>query len=188
MLYPALEGEYFVTRKPKEELALYHRGSSEAVCSLGPFPRNEHDPVYPAESWWFKSTLSPGRRILPVLESDFVVLLPAENNGIVKRPLHLDSILAREGKPFLLVLSATSMKLAGGESLEHTIRCVSDSVPVTFELVEGPQGLTVDSEGKVTWQAPTGIVGCVPVSVQVTNPSGQRTLHRFVIKLGGSQE
>ncbi len=128
MLYPALDGEYFVTRKPKEQLALYHRGSSEAVCSLGPFPSDDRDPVYPAESWWVKSTLSPARRILPVLESDFVVLLPGENNGIIRRPLHLDSILAREGKPFLLVLSATSIKLSGGASLEHRIRCVSDCI------------------------------------------------------------
>ncbi len=62
------------------------------------------------------------------------------------------------------------------------------ALPVTFELVEGPQELTVDSEGRVVWQAPTGIEGRVPVSVQVANPSGQRLLHRFVIKLGGSHE
>jgi hypothetical protein len=188
LLFPASEGEYFVASKPKEELALFHRGNSEAVCKLGAFPGDDRDPARPAENGWYKSALSPARRILPVLESDCVLLLPSSNGAVIRRPIHFDTILGQAGGPYLLVLSATSLKLAGGESLEHTIRCVSDSVPVTFEIVEGPQGLTVDSQGRVTWQAPTGIVGRVPVSVEVTNPSGQRTLHRLVIKLGGGQE
>ena len=84
-------------------------------------------------------------------------------------------------------------RAAGRESSDFGVASayqlfVSDSIPVTFELVEGPQGLTVDSRGKVTWQAPKGILGRVPVSVQVTHPSDQRILHRFVIKLGGSVE
>lgn len=188
LLFPDSEGEYFVTSKPIEYLTLFHRGNSEAVCRLGEFPGDDREPSRPAENGWYKSALSRDRRILLVLESDCVLLLPPSNDAIIRRPLHFDAMLGQAGKPYLLILSATSIRLAGGESFEHTIRCVSDSVPVTFEIVEGPQGLTVDSQGKITWQAPTGIVGRVPVSVQITNGSGQRHLHRLMIKLGGIEE
>ena len=188
LLFPEFEGEYFVASKPGEELALFHRGSSEVVCRLGVFPGDDREPARPAENGWYKSALSPARRILLVLDSDALLLLPPSNDAIIRRPIDFETILGQAGSPYLLVLSATSIKLAGGESLEHSLRCVSDSVPLTFEVVEGPQGLTVDEQGKITWQAPTGIVGRVPVSVEIKNRSGQGTLHRLMIKLGGNRE
>jgi hypothetical protein len=58
--------------------------------------------------------------------------------------------------------------------------------PLRFELVSGPPGMTVSSaRGEIEWEPRPDQVGRYPVTVQVDDLHGGKTLHRFEVIVGG---
>ncbi|QDU62393.1 tRNA(Glu)-specific nuclease WapA precursor [Planctomycetes bacterium Pan216] len=56
-----------------------------------------------------------------------------------------------------------------------------DNTKLTYELLSGPDGLTVDSKGRVRWQTGVGDIGTHDVSILITDGSRTSYKHDFTI-------
>ena len=63
-----------------------------------------------------------------------------------------------------------------------------DGDALRYELVEGPPGMTMTPEGRVTWRLPAGAdrSGEYSVSLRALDPKGDAATQRFSIRLGTS--
>ncbi|MGH7680936.1 MAG: putative Ig domain-containing protein [Candidatus Eiseniibacteriota bacterium] len=58
-----------------------------------------------------------------------------------------------------------------------------DGDPLTYEVVNGPSGMTVDPTGVVVWPLPAQKGGDYPVEIKVTDPKGGQAVQEFSVHL-----
>jgi len=110
------------------------------------------------------------------------ITIPATNDRLVLRRLDLGEALDRTGEDYLIVNSTPVLAAKVGQKLEHQIVAKSKKGGLSFSLAEGPQGLTVGPEGKVTWLPPQTLRGEeVNAAVTVKAASGQERIHHLRI-------
>jgi hypothetical protein len=69
----------------------------------------------------------------------------------------------------------------------HAVALDPDGDPLRYELVSGPQGMSVGSNGQLLWAIPTGDLrqGDHPVSIRATDSNGGQAVQQFTIRLDG---
>ena len=73
-----------------------------------------------------------------------------------------------------------SLSGAGQYSYEVAAKDPDGDRPLKYELVTGPQGMSVDVvSGVVTWQVPTDAKGVYPIELAVSDPYGGKTTQRY---------
>jgi WD40 repeat protein len=102
-------------------------------------------------------------RYLP--EFNMIVFLPLGQTEICLRRFDLEQALAQENIPYLFVNSKPNIHAEVGQIYQYQLSSLS-STPVTYEIAEGPPGMTVDQKGMVKWPvADRPIGGSVQIAI-----------------------
>ncbi len=101
-----------------------------------------------------ESDFTIDKRFHLVPAAQLLITIPASNDRLVLRRLDLDAALNRAGGDYLIAASLPCLVAAPGQKLEHQILVKSKKGGVTCTLANGPDGLGVTPEGKITWQVP----------------------------------
>ncbi len=60
--------------------------------------------------------------------------------------------------------------------------------PLKYELVQGPQGMSVDvTSGRVTWHVPESAKGVYPIELAVSDPYGGKTTQSYSLAVGWNE-
>lgn len=203
-LVPAIGGQFVLGVTREGGLTLYAARSTDAIAPLGDFPG--WDPVKPDIRPGFgggftgpdgqlirmedmgpgamgegKNPLTLDRRLCFAPGLDHIVFLPHSNDKVVQRKFDLKATLDASGEEYLMVVSVPELRAKGGAAWAYTLKTVAKSGPVKYELSKAPDGMKVDSEGKITWTPPKGIIGRAPVEVRGTDSKGKIVRQTFEI-------
>ena len=163
---------------------LYYLGIGGLAAAL---PEARHPVAAPAEVTATIHATGDGTRLLTVngltemagqdrndlfIESDFTVdkrfhlvpaahlliTIPPSNDRLVLRRLDVEEALGRAGD-FLIVAALPAMAATPGRKLEHQVVARSKKGGLTYAVANGPDGLGVAADGKITWLVPKELAG-----------------------------
>ncbi len=115
-----------------------------------------------------------------------MVTIPATDDRLVLRCFDRDNPVKNFRGDDLFVVSQPPVKVRKGQALNYTMVVVSRQGGVQCKLVQGPKGMTVSSDGKLTWNVPADLRDDhVFVLVQLTDAGTQKSVHAFTITIQG---
>jgi len=126
------------------------------------------------------------KRIFYIPSAGVLVTLPHTDDAVVLRRVDLAEELRASAKDHLVVLSTPPGSVDVGRPFTYTLRVASKPGKPKFKVEDGPEGMTVSSDGTLRWTPrakPPG--GMVNVAVSVTNTSGKAVTHGFLLRVEG---
>ncbi|HMK36799.1 MAG TPA: putative Ig domain-containing protein [Desulfomonilaceae bacterium] len=81
------------------------------------------------------------------------------------------------------VVKVGDQKVTGNTYTVHIEATDPEGGPVTFNVNQGPEGLSIDPRGDVTWKISEAISGSFPVAIAVVDDKGAQTVANFTINL-----
>ena len=116
--------------------------------------------------------------------ANMLVSLPYGNQEIMLRRYDLIEQLHEADLEYLFIDSIPPHRAIAGESLSYQIVARSRASGLKYKLEVGPEGMTVSSDGLVTWNAPTNFgEDETQAIVAVSNSAGKEILHSFRLKV-----
>jgi hypothetical protein len=101
---------------------------------------------------------------------------------LVLRRLDIGQSLKRLPGDFLVVTSPPVLAAKAGELFQHRIGVLSRQSHITCTLDHGPEGLSVSTDGVVSWRVPSPLKGSEEITtVTIADASGRKVTHRFTI-------
>jgi hypothetical protein len=124
------------------------------------------------------NAIPPDRRVVFIPAAKLLVTLPASNDRLV---LHKLDLPAAPPKTAALTISSVPPPIVSrGSTVTYAITAHPPGQSLTFRLEEGPPGLTVSSDGVVTWPVPaTQPLALVPIRIRVRSATGAEAIHAF---------
>jgi WD40 repeat protein len=125
------------------------------------------------------------KRFHLVPAANLLITIPFTNNRLVLRRLDIGKVLDKFGGDYLFVTSPSRLTVEAGQTLVHQIEVRSKAGGIRCALVQGPEGLTISPDGKLTWLPPPDLTGIepVPVVVLVADASGRERFHSIKIQV-----
>ncbi|MEA3211266.1 MAG: serine protease Do [Chthoniobacter sp.] len=166
-------------KKTPKTIGIYLAGSSQALLQMpeelkemqtgakGEGSRSSEGPI----------TLDKRYHFFPQME--LLLTIPPTNDKIVARPLNVRRLLDEQGIDYRYVTSVAPLGKVS-TTYRYKLEAVSKAGGVEFTLQSGPKGLTVSTDGEVTWNAPARPVD-ETVIVSLKDDSGQEAFHMFRI-------
>jgi hypothetical protein len=101
--------------------------------------------------------LTPDKRILLLARERVLITLGATNDRLRFHPVNLEAALTEESTiPLQFVTQSYLLPSAtAGETVEFPIKVLSQPPSVFFELVDGPLGMRISTDGFVKWKVPS---------------------------------
>jgi hypothetical protein len=133
---------------------------------------------------WFSGGLATDKRFLFIPAAHLLITIPPSNDRLLLRRLEIDQALGKAGADEPLVMTPLFISVTAGEQLDHQMVAKSRKGGITYSLTNGPDGLTVTSDGKVKWLVPQSLKGQeVETVVTVTDATGQERFRKITIKI-----
>jgi hypothetical protein len=111
-------------------------------------------------------------------QAKVVAILPKAKDRVALYKVDVDVELAKSSRPYLFVTSQPGAAVPG-QRFEYAIEARSKKGGLTYKLDFGPPGLAVNTDGKVTWNAPADFEKPIGVAVTITDQDGQEVIHTF---------
>jgi Trypsin-like peptidase domain len=117
--------------------------------------------------------------------ASLLITIPSGDDRLVLRRLDLKKSLDRTGHGYFLITSRPSLHAKAGERLSHQITGISRAGGLRYTLTQGPDGLAVSSDGRLSWVPPKEVAGSDPVAVVVTvsDSSSRQRFHTIRISV-----
>ena len=129
------------------------------------------------------------KRVVFVPEANVIILLPLKRDHLLLKRFDLDQSIAEAGIEHLVVTSQAPTAARLSEAFGYQISVESSGGDVKFKLAEGPEEMSVDAGGKLSWTVPEDFEHeKTHVSVLLSDSSGQQALHRFTLGINGVAE
>lgn len=104
--------------------------------------------------------LTLDKRVFLSPQLSLLATLPLENRSVLLRKIDLWNALRDSKINFLHIPGAVPRHLKSGEVFSSLLKVESSSTqPIEFELLQGPDGMTISSEGQITWPTTTEVAG-----------------------------
>lgn len=195
-LFPGIGGQFFLGLQLDGSLSVYQSGETTAMCLLEPFP--DWAPPHPPEKLprpkqrqkqspgmleqWIQSTLTLDKRIVFVPAAGQLIFLSTTNNRLIQRRFDLKDALDKTGQDYLLVLSSPTLRLKAGAQWDYQVAPLAKHGPVTFQLDQSPEGMSISPAGALAWKVPGGIQGRAQVVITVMDSKANVIRHRFTLE------
>jgi Trypsin-like peptidase domain len=180
---PAVRGKYFLALTSAAggkggRLAIYLLGYSKPIAKPDDIEHgltfNDRDRE-PTGAW---------SRVFFVPQANLIAVLPVSNDQIVLHKFDIDAALEKSSVDYLFVTSQPPESVKAGTTLNYPIVVRAKRKPVAFKLETGPKGMTVSSEGVVTWAAPADAPTANQDAIlSVRDAGGQEVFHTFTIRV-----
>ena len=117
-----------------------------------------------------------------VPSANLLVTIPFTNDRLVLRSVDVGKALDNLGSDFFFVTTPARLYAQAGKPFEHQIDGRSKAGGLRYALAQGPDGVTVDPAGKLTWPAPkSSDDDSSSVVVTVTDAKGNEHFHTVSI-------
>jgi hypothetical protein len=131
-----------------------------------------------------KSAPSLDRRIVFNPSAKALVTVPESADQIVVRRVDVIESLQKSGVDYLFVTSLPPRTAFRRQAYEYQLAVASRKGGVTYSLTDGPKGMTISPQGKVSWNVPADYEEDEAAIVTlVKDASGQETFHTFTIRV-----
>jgi hypothetical protein len=189
-LFPGIGGILYLGMDGKGDFTVYQCGATTPLVRWGAFPdwgaeeqrRNDQ-----RLSAWTTNSFSFDKQIVFDPLHGRIVMIPNALDRIVQRPFDAKRVLEAAGIDYLVVCSRPPMSAPLGKPWIYQVRTLSKAGGVSCSLESGPDGMTVASDGKVSW-TPKGAVGtCEGVILLVKDKSGEQRFHSFDVWVAGPE-
>ena len=139
-------------------------------------PTKEHNHVYHVGGW-LRDGL-PQFHYLPWANA--MVSIPWDKKSVRIRKYDLIETLTSKGLDILFVQSVPPVYAPRAGKLAYQIDAVSSAQGITYELLDGPEGVKVSNSGLVTWDIPALSENeKETIILSVRNKAGEEVLHSF---------
>lgn len=180
---PAHHGSFFLgyrsssdTGSPVEGLAIFGAGDSRPIVTLSDVDLNS---VASAAD-----RLTADERIHLVPKAKVLATIPASDDRIVLFHVDIDEALRDCGHEYLFVTSQPPPSVDQEAPLHYQLEIESKSGGLTFDLIDGPEGMSVSKGGLVTWHVPATYASSeVSVVVSIGSDTGEERFHAFRIQV-----
>jgi hypothetical protein len=116
-----------------------------------------------------------------------LITIPATNDRLIVHRFDVIEAMDKAGIDYLLVSSRPPQTMVKGSSCFYQIAVQSKKGGVKYRLETGPQGMSLNPTGLISWQVPQNFDGPeTTVIVAITDNSGQEILHTFRIRIVGN--
>jgi hypothetical protein len=188
-IYPACHGDWSFKFKPGNRLEdgkvnIYLPGVEEPLGSL--------DKVQVAVSDEFtrgrrfnETGLYLDQRIHMIPAAKCLVAIPTSADRLHIYRLDPVELMEKSGVDYMVIVSQPPSLAVTGEKFSYQVEARSKKGGLKFELVSGPQGMTMSPAGTVTWTVPATIpeTPSTTVIVSIRDASGQERLHSFPLRV-----
>jgi hypothetical protein len=125
------------------------------------------------------------KRFHLIPDASLLITIPASDDRLVLRRLDLKKSLNGTGRDYFLITSRTSLHAKAGQMLNHQITGISRAGGLRYTLTQGPDGLAVSPDGRLSWVPPKDGTGSDPVAVVVTvsDSSSRQRFHTIQISV-----
>jgi WD40 repeat protein/S1-C subfamily serine protease len=126
--------------------------------------------------------LPSNMRLIWIPAADVLITIPSGDDRLMLRRLSVRDVVSRLKIDGAFLASAALLTARAGTTFHHPIEVVSRNKDLAFELIRGPGGLSIASNGTIHWEPPADLAGQeTPVDVAVRYGSGRRL--DFVLRI-----
>jgi hypothetical protein len=117
--------------------------------------------------------------------ANLLITIPSDDDRLVLRRLDLKKSLNTTGRDYFLITSRTRLHAKAGQMLNHQITGISRAGGLRYTLTQGPDGLAVSPDGRLSWAPPKDVTGGDPVAIVVTvsDSSSRQRFHTIRISV-----
>jgi hypothetical protein len=98
------------------------------------------------------------KRFYLVPAAHLLITIPPLGDRLLLRRLDVEEALGRSGD-FLVVAALPALAATPGKKIEYQVVARSKKGGLTYAVANGPDGLGVGADGKITWQVPKELTG-----------------------------
>ncbi len=120
----------------------------------------------------------------PTQSGTFPVTITVTDDQGGQATLHFTLTVSLDHPP-VITSTAVPTVTAGLPYRYDVFATDADSDPLTYDLVNSPQGMTIDARGRITWLPGLNMIGTYPVQAVVTDPYGASDTQNFTITTTG---
>jgi hypothetical protein len=137
---------------------------------------------FPAAKW-YSERLTVDKRIHFIPDAKLLITIPPTNDRLVLRRIDIDAAIDRAADP-ILILSPPLINAIAGQPLQTQVQAKSTKGDVRFTLVEGPKGLSVSPDGRISWPSPEQPHGVgAKVVLSLLDPAGRTRSQEIVVRV-----
>ncbi len=175
---PATRGDYALSwdlegveyDAPEVPVTVHHRGDSEPVLEIS----KVRLPLY--------RELPPHKRIVFVPDAKVIVTLPKERNRLILHRVDIEKLLEQSATNRLFFTSKPPEVFEPGKRFAYQLEAKSTAGEPEFFLDDGPEGMEIALNGRLSWQVPASESNPQNIIVRVRDSSGAERLQAFEIK------
>jgi hypothetical protein len=124
------------------------------------------------------------KRLFLIPDAKLLVMLPPNENAVHLFRLDIDEILKMSDTDYLFLAANPPNEAKKASWYRHQLAVKSKRGSVRCKLDNGPQGMTVATNGLIEWSVPANFKDKeIPVIVSITDASGQEVIHSFTMKI-----
>ncbi len=128
--------------------------------------------------------LTAEQRYLLLPDAKLLVTIPSSNDRLELYKFDAEDLLTRTGKDYLFITSSPATSTLKDGVFAYQLAVRSRKGEVKYKVDAGPKGMTVSTDGKVTWNVPADYNMLeTQATVAVSDASGQQRKHTFKIFL-----
>lgn len=181
---PAVRGPYYIGMRINaggagQHLAqLFIGGDSQPLFTLRDIDWPE------GMNEWDREAFPSDRRIWFIPEAKALITIPTGQEKLVLHKLDVDAALEKSEIDYLFVASRPPLAVRKGGALSYAMQVKSKKGGVKFSVSSGPDGLSVDARGVVSWRVPADYKEkTANVIISVTDRAEQEAFHSFTLNV-----
>ncbi|WP_406695291.1 serine protease [Singulisphaera sp. Ch08] len=130
---------------------------------------------------WYSGRIGVDQRFHYVPAARLLITIPPTNDRLVLRRVDIEPAIDRVGA--IIVLSPPLVNAVAGQPLDTRIVAKSPAGDVKFTLTEGPKGLSVSSDGRISWPQPDQPGDPAEIVLSLSDLAGRKRIHKVVIRV-----
>ena len=191
VIIPSVTGNYFLTfpsqngsGDQKGGAKLFMFGDRRPLLSIP-----ELNMELPQNDQRYQLAMNPDLRVFFVPDAKVILMLSATNDSIKMRRFDVDQALDESGIDYLIVSSRPQSTFKLGEDFDYAMQVKSKMGGLKYKIESGPKGMTISSDGRVSWKVPLDLDESTSnIVITVNDSSGQEVFHTFTLEVPEMKE
>lgn len=192
---PAVHGNFslFVTA-PSRRSRSSRKSTEQAVCGLRMRGISWNlatieglNPKVREEDAWGREKMSIEKRLIFVPRANLIVSLAASGMELNVKSFDVTKALRESDAEFLFVDSQPAAEVKAGQQFRYQVKGVTSGADISYKLDSGPKGMTMDSNGLLTWNPTEASPQSNSVIISLTDDKEQSVFHTFDLKVNGGK-
>jgi hypothetical protein len=170
------------TTRPTQSISVYTTADRRGLFSIKDLDEMELIPNPGDYNFSGDRRFPIEKRAFLIPDAELLVTVNAARTGLFLRKVNVQAEMAKAGADYYLYVEGEPPQVVTrGGSMRYPIIVKSSAGGVTFKLEAGPPGMSVSTDGVLTWRAPATGMEFASVIVSIQDSLGKLTYHAFVL-------